>query len=213
MAKLAEIRDPETGAHLERVQGYSRVIARHLAGQAKFAARIDAEYVQLLYLTSPLHDIGKVGIPDAVLLKPGRLDPGEFEVMKTHTLIGAATLDAALQKFPAARFLAMARDIAASHHERFDGTGYPHRLAGDQIPLCGRIVALADVYDALTSKRVYKAAFPHEAAKALIVREAGRHFDPDVVDAFLHTEAQFLAVRRQFAPPAAGGPGPAKVAA
>jgi putative two-component system response regulator len=199
LAKLAESRDPETGAHLERVQNYCRVLAQQLAGVAKFRGQIGTEFINLLYQTSPLHDIGKVGIPDAVLLKPGRLDAAEFAIMRTHTLIGAATLDAALRKFPGAKFLEMARDIAATHHERFDGNGYPNRLAGSAIPLAGRIVAVADVYDALTSKRVYKEAFSHEDAMATIVRDSGTHFDPDVVGALLGAEPQFISVRRRFA--------------
>ena len=222
LAKLAESRDPETGAHLERVQNYSRVLARHLAGHPKFQDQIDAEFVHLLYSTSPLHDIGKVGIPDHVLLKPGKLDPAEFDIMKRHTLIGADTLEAALKRFPEARFLGMAKDIAASHHEKFDGSGYPAGLKGEAIPLCGRIVALADVYDALTSKRVYKDAFSHESAKGIILKDAGRHFDPDVAAAFVATEAEFLAVRQPFtqetspeitSPTTAAGNGAPKAAA
>ncbi len=162
LAKLAESRDPETGAHLERVRSYCRVLARRLQLKPKFRATLDNEYVQLIYDTSPLHDIGKVAIPDAILLKPGKLTEDEFDVMKTHTLRGAETLAAALAEFPHTAFLSMALDIAISHHEKYDGSGYPHGLAGEQIPLCGRIVALADVYDALTSKRVYKDAFDHE---------------------------------------------------
>ena len=199
MAKLAESRDPETGAHLERVRSYSRVIAQDLAGQERYHGIVDGEFIRLLYLTSPLHDIGKVGIPDCVLLKPGRLSDREFEIMKKHAEIGAQTLEAALAQFPGARFLEMARDIAAAHHERFDGSGYPAGLSGDAIPLSARIVALADVYDALTSKRVYKAAFTHEIARAMIVEEAGAQFDPDVVAAFLRTEATFLDIRRVHA--------------
>ena len=199
MAKLAESRDPETGAHLERVRSYSRVLAQHLAGVDKFRSQINAEYVRLIYLTSPLHDIGKVGIPDCVLLKPGALNDQEFAVMKTHTTLGAATLDAALQQFPGAQFLQMGRDVAASHHERFDGSGYQQGLSGEFIPLCARIVALADVYDALTSKRVYKRAFDHAVARSIIVKERGAHFDPEVVDAFLRNEAHFLSIRTQLA--------------
>jgi putative two-component system response regulator len=164
MAKLAESRDPETGAHLERVRSYSRLIARRLTGLERFRTQVDAEFIRLIYLTSPLHDIGKVGIPDSVLLKPGRLSDREFEIMKTHTTIGADTLDAAAQQFPGVRFLEMAREIALTHHERYDGSGYPSGLSGDEIPLSGRIVALADVYDALTSKRVYKQAFSHDSS-------------------------------------------------
>ncbi len=198
MARLAESRDPETGAHLERVRSYSRVLAQHLSGVEKFRGEINAEYIRLIYLTSPLHDIGKVGIPDCVLLKPGRLSDREFEIMKTHTTLGAETLDAALRQFPGVKFLQMGRDIAASHHERFDGTGYPQQLSGDSIPLCARIVAVADVYDALTSKRVYKEAFDHDIAWSMIVEEAEGQFDPAVVNAFVQSEAQFVSIRAQF---------------
>jgi len=192
LAKLAESRDPETGAHLERVRGYCRILASDLSQQPQFRTQVDAEFVQLIYLTSPLHDIGKVGIPDGVLLKPGRLSDREFDVMKTHTTLGAQTLDAALRAFPGVRFLSMARDIAATHHERWDGTGYPASLAGQQIPLSGRIMALADVYDALTSKRVYKGAYSHEVARGIILKESGSHFDPAIVASFLRTEDQFI---------------------
>jgi putative two-component system response regulator len=199
MARLAESRDPETGAHLERVRSYSRMLAQHLSRIEKFRAEINKEYVRLIYLTSPLHDIGKVGIPDCVLLKPGTLNDREFEIMKSHTTLGAETLDAALRQFPRVKFLQMGRDIAACHHERFDGTGYPQGLAGESIPLCARIVAVADVYDALTSKRVYKEAIAHEVARSMIVQGAGTHFDPDIVNAFVQTEARFVSIRAQFA--------------
>jgi putative two-component system response regulator len=201
MAKLAESRDPETGAHLERVRGYCRVLTQQLASLDKFTDQINSEYIRLIYQTSPLHDIGKVGIPDSVLLKPGRLSDREFEIMKEHTTIGAQTLNAALQQFPGIDFLEMARDIALTHHERWDGSGYPRKLAGEQIPLCGRIMALADVYDALTSKRVYKAAYGHEIARAIIVDEIGRQFDPDVVQAFSGSEADFIALRNKLTEP------------
>ena len=199
MAKLAESRDPETGAHLERVRSYCRILARHLTAHPKFRSEVNEEFVRLIYLTSPLHDIGKVGIPDTVLLKAGRLSDREFEIMKMHAMLGAQTLDAALRAFPGVKFLEMAREIAATHHERWDGSGYPAGLAGADIPLSGRIMAIADVYDALTSKRVYKAAFSHEIAKEMIVKEAGTHFDPDLVDAFLRTEDQFACVRESYA--------------
>jgi len=194
LARLAESRDPETGRHLERVQSYSRVLARQLATNPKYASIIDAEYIRLVYQTSPLHDIGKVGIPDSVLLKPGRLTPEEFDIMKLHTKYGADTLNAALERYPEARFLKMARDIAACHHERYNGTGYPHGYKGEAIPLCARIVSLADVYDALTSKRVYKDAFSHTVARGMILNDSGTHFDPDIVDAFLEVEDQFQAI-------------------
>ncbi len=196
MAKLAESRDPETGAHLERVRSYCRVLAQDLAGVAKFHDEITPEYGRLIYLTSPLHDIGKVGIPDNVLLKPGRLSDREFDIMKTHTTIGAATLEAALKQFPGVKFLEMGRDIALTHHERYDGTGYPRGLKGDAIPICGRITALADVYDALTSRRIYKAAITHDIARSMILAETGKHFDPDIVDAFIRNQDRFLAIRQ-----------------
>ena len=199
MAKLAESRDSDTGAHLERVQHYCRALSQQMAMVEKYRDIIDPEFIRLIFLTSPLHDIGKVGIPDAILLKPGRLDPQEFEIMRTHTTIAAETLDAALKKFPGVSFLKMARDIAATHHERFDGTGYPSKLAGYDIPLCGRIIALADVYDALISKRVYKKAFSHDDAKAEIIKGCGTHFDPDVVDSFLIREEQFVSICKRFA--------------
>jgi putative two-component system response regulator len=199
LAKLAESRDPETGAHLERMRCYASVLARRLADSPKLGDQINADYARMIYLTSPLHDIGKVGIPDSVLLKAGRLSNWEFEVMKRHTLIGAETLNAALRQHPSAAFLRLGRDIALSHHERWDGGGYPHGLAGLEIPLCGRIVALADVYDALTSKRSYKEAFAHELTRSILVEEAGTHFDPDVVEAFLACENEFVQIREKFA--------------
>lgn len=198
MAKLAESRDSDTGAHLERIRCYSRILSQHLSKQPKFADEVDADYVRMIYLTSPLHDIGKVGIPDSVLLKPARLSDREFELMKEHAAIGAATLDAALKLHPEADFLQMGRDIALTHHERWDGSGYPQGLSGRNIPLCGRIVALADVYDALTSKRVYKDAFEHDLVRSIIVAESGSHFDPDIVQAFLATEPEFIAVRQRY---------------
>lgn len=198
LAKLAESRDPETGAHLERVRCYSRLLAQRLQATAPAEKPIEPGYPQTIYLTSPLHDIGKVAIPDHVLLKPGRLTDREFDIMKTHTTVGAQTLDAALKEHPEAHFLSMAKDIAATHHERWDGSGYPNRLAGENIPLCGRIVALADVYDALTSKRVYKDAFSHDVARAIIVKDSGSHFDPQIVQAFLAIEPQFIEVYNQF---------------
>ncbi len=160
---------------------------------------MDGAYVELIYMTSPLHDIGKVGIPDRVLLKPSRLTREEFEVMKQHTVIGSQTLEAATHAHPGAKYLGMAQDIARSHHERFEGGGYPDGLAGEEIPLCARIVALADVYDALTTKRVYKQAFRHEEACRTILEGRGNQFDPDIVDAFLASESRFIAIREQFA--------------
>jgi len=199
LAKLAESRDPETGAHLERVQSYARLLTQTLATRPRYGRLITNEYVRLIYQTSPLHDIGKVGIPDAILLKPGKLDAEEFAIMKTHTALGAATLSAALDRFPSAGFLQLGRDIALTHHERFNGQGYPRGLAGENIPLCGRIVAVADVYDALTSKRVYKEAIPHPEARQIILSESGEHFDPEVVAAFVASEGEFLKIYARLA--------------
>ena len=198
LAKLAESRDPETGKHLERMREYSRVIANHLSLVAKYSGIVDGGYAQQIYLTAPLHDIGKVGIPDEILLKPDRLTVEEFEVMKTHTVIGGETLDASAKAHPEAEYLRMARDIAYSHHEKYDGSGYPYGLAADDIPLCGRIVALADVYDALTTRRVYKPAYCHDVAKTIILEGSGTHFDPDIIQAFIANEDRFVQIKSKF---------------
>lgn len=198
LAKLAESRDQETGEHLERVRGYCWALASRLQRTFRFGDQVDQEFIRTVYETCPLHDIGKVAIPDVILLKPGRLTADEFEVMKTHALHGANTLAAAIKEFPNAGYLRMAHDIALTHHERYDGAGYPQGLEGRQIPLCGRIMALADVYDALTSKRVYKDAVSHETARSIIVNDRGQHFDPTIVDACLEIEHEFLAIRAQY---------------
>jgi len=198
LAKLAESRDPETGAHLERVQAYARLLAQTLSAMPSPSPEITPEFIRLIHQTSPLHDIGKVGIPDAVLLKPGKLNAQEFAIMKTHAELGASTLSAALDRFPHARFLQIGRDIALTHHEKFDGKGYPRGLVGENIPLCGRIVAVADVYDALTSRRVYKPALPHDEARAILIEQSGQHFDPRIVDAFLKSEHAFVEVRARL---------------
>ncbi|MEM9646252.1 MAG: HD domain-containing phosphohydrolase [Planctomycetota bacterium] len=198
LAKLAESRDPETGHHIERVQWYSKCLAEQLAHHPKHADVITPRFVQLIFQTSPLHDIGKVGVPDHVLLKPGKLTSEEFEEIKKHPLLGADTLKGAIERSPDAAFLRMAHDIALSHHEKYDGSGYPHGIAGEEIPVCARIVALADVYDALTTNRVYKAAFTHAKARSIILDGHGSHFDPDVVDAFLVIEDLFQAIRERY---------------
>jgi putative two-component system response regulator len=198
LAKLAESRDNETGEHIDRMRSYAREIALELSSWSKHEATVSSTFVDRLFISSPLHDIGKVGIPDGILLKPGKLSPEEFEIMKAHTVIGGDTLKAADYEAGGDSFMAMGRDIAYYHHEKWDGSGYPYNLRGEQIPLAARIVALGDVYDALTSRRPYKEAFSHEKSKAIILQGKGSHFDPDVVDAFLAREVNFIEVRKSF---------------
>lgn len=198
LAKLAESKDTDTGKHLERIRLYARLLASQLIQMSEFNDSVPSNYPELLFQTSPLHDIGKVGIPDYVLLKPGSLNDIEWMIMKQHSQIGADTLQAALDKYPGAEFLRIARDIALSHHERWDGSGYPNGLAGNEIPLSARIVALADVYDALTMKRVYKTAMSCEVAHGIITDLAGKQFDPLVVQAFLAVEPQFIAIKQEY---------------
>jgi len=191
MGVLAECRDPETGGHIRRTSGYVRVLAEMLAGHPAYATVLDPGTVELLCKSAPLHDIGKVGIPDAILLKPDRLTPEEFEVMKRHPMLGKQAIAAVEKKLGTNSFLRFAREIAASHHEKWDGSGYPLGLKGAEIPLCGRLMAVADVYDALISRRVYKEPMTHSAAVELIRAEAGHAFDPDVVAVFLDQQEKF----------------------
>lgn len=188
LAKLAESRDDDTGEHLERIREYVSILARELA---RSHPEIDEEYIQRLEVTSSLHDVGKVGIPDSVLLKPGRLTSAEHDVIKTHTIIGGDCLLAIRDRMDDDGFLETACEIALAHHERWDGRGYPFGLKGAEIPLTARIVALADVYDALTTERVYKPALTHDAARDIIIQGAGTQFDPEIVDAFLRRQMEF----------------------
>jgi response regulator RpfG family c-di-GMP phosphodiesterase len=183
-ARLTEYRDMDTGKHLERIREYTRVLAIGLAKLPKYASYITADYVEDLCLSSVLHDVGKVGIEDAVLLKPGRLDPEEYEKIKQHARLGGEALKAVDQEIKRESFLTIGKEVAFYHHERWDGSGYPSGKRAEQIPLSARIVALADVYDALTSKRSYKEALSHEDAVKIIVSERDTHFDPDIVDVF-----------------------------
>ncbi|HIB65753.1 MAG TPA: response regulator [Phycisphaerales bacterium] len=201
LSKLAESRDPETGEHLERLQEYCRAICHALLDAGHFAETLSEHFIENLAAASPLHDIGKVGIPDAVLLKPGRLTPEEFDIMKTHAQLGADTLMAASEHCGNNPLIEMGIEIAQFHHEKWDGSGYPTGLSGDSIPLSARILALGDVYDALTSKRVYKDAFSHEKSRDIIVEGRGQHFDPKVVDAFLAVEDEFRRIRETFSDP------------
>ncbi len=196
LSKLAESRDDYTGRHLERVQGYCRMVAECLGKSSPYQDVVDACFIGNLIMASPLHDVGKVAIPDNILLKPGKLTPEEFVVMKTHTLIGANTLEQVRQKYPASEFIHIAIGVARSHHERWDGLGYPDGLFQEEIPLEARIMALADVYDALRSRRCYKEALSHENSCDLIYEQSGRLFDPVVVDVFRKIELEFAELSR-----------------
>ena len=199
LAHLAEIRDPETGNHILRTQGYVRLLATRLKTQPRFAAILSDRYIELLTRSAPLHDIGKVGIPDHILLKPGKLDAEEWEIMKTHTLLGAMAIELAERDIEQpVEFLVLAKEIAHWHHERWDGTGYPEGLAGDAIPLSARLMALADVFDALISRRVYKPPLPYEQARDIVAAGRGSHFDPDAVDAFLDAFEEFEAIAQRY---------------
>jgi putative two-component system response regulator len=210
LAKLAESRDQETGLHLERMAAYSHRIAEELQS-GPYSSEATGEFTQHLLKSSPLHDIGKVGIPDAILLKPGPLSPDEFEVMQTHTSIGGDTLRTVIEHYHAQSFLNMGIEIAYSHHERWNGSGYPAGLTGSDIPLAARIVALADAYDAITSDRAYKSACTHEEAIRRISIDRALHFDPELVDAFLHCHEDFGRIKELYAsrlPRAASETGP-----
>jgi HD-GYP domain-containing protein (c-di-GMP phosphodiesterase class II) len=191
LASLAETRDNETGQHIIRTQHYVRILAEELKEHPDFRSFLDATTIDLLYKSAPLHDIGKVGIPDRILLKPGRLTEDEFEIMKQHAVYGRDALLSAVEQLGENSFLHLAREIAHTHHEKWDGSGYPQGLQGTDIPISGRLMALADVYDALISKRIYKEAFSHEKAFDIITEGRGSHFDPNVVDAFLNCEELF----------------------
>jgi PAS domain S-box-containing protein len=197
LAKLAEYRDEGTGTHLERIREYARIIAQQLALNPKFSGRIDQQYIDDIYQSSILHDIGKVGTPDALLLKPGELTKEEFDIIKRHTLMGGNAIKAIESQIEGKSFLAMGKEIAFNHHEKWDGSGYPQGLKGEAIPLSARIIALADVYDALTTKRFYKEAYSHDIAKNMITDLKGRHFDPDIVNAFLAVQEECNRVRKE----------------
>lgn len=184
LATLAESRDDATGGHIKRTQDFCMAIAEQLRKNSEYSAQIDNKFVNNLYFAAPLHDIGKVGISDAILLKPGKLTQEEFEIMKSHVTIGVKTLESIIERFPDYEFLNMGIAITRYHHEKWDGNGYPDGLVGQKIPLCARIMALADVYDALRSKRPYKEAFSHDLSCKIIYESAGSHFDPVVVEAF-----------------------------
>jgi putative two-component system response regulator len=198
LARLAESRDNDTGDHIDRMRSYAFELAQVLRNHPDFSEIVDDHFVREIYQSCPLHDIGKVGIPDCILLKPGKLTDLEFEIMKTHSSLGGDTLRAPDEQSGVASFLTMGRDIAYHHHEKWDGSGYPFGLAGDDIPVSARIVALADVYDALSTKRPYKEPFSHEKCKAIVLEGHGKHFDPRVADAFLECEDHFVKIRAEF---------------
>jgi len=197
LAKLADSRDPETGDHLERISTYATILASALHHHPKFCDEATPAFARLIGISSALHDIGKVGIADRILRKPGSLNDNERAIMATHTTIGGECLREIEQRLGSSNFLQMAREIALHHHERWDGNGYPVGLAGTAIPLSARIVAIVDVYDALSSKRVYKQAISHNECVAVIREEAGKHFDPDLVDVWLRIETTFHDISRQ----------------
>ena len=202
LARLAESRDHATGQHLERMAAYSRRLAEQLA-DGVYSGSIGTGFVEHLYKSSPLHDIGKVGIPDSILLKPGPLTAEEREIMRRHPEIGGETLRSVVEQFRGNTFLTMGMEIAYSHHERWDGRGYPFGLSGDEIPLAARIVAVADAYDAITSRRPYKGAFGHDEAIRRITVDRGRHFDPVLVDGFLACHPDFDSIRQRLTDPVA----------
>lgn len=199
MGTLAEYRDPETGGHIKRTQHYVKALAVQLQKYSTFSDYLTDDVVDLLYKSAPLHDIGKVGVTDAILLKPGKLTNEEFDEMKKHAAYGRDVIAVQERKLGENSFLHYAKEIAGSHHEKWDGSGYPNRLAGDDIPVEGRLMAIADVYDALISKRVYKPPFTHEKAVAIITEGKGSHFDPDMVDAFLEIEDTFRQIGFEYA--------------
>ncbi len=198
LSTLAESRDPETGAHLDRMREYCRSLADALRQMPEYKDMVDDEFVENIYAASPLHDIGKVGIPDKVLLKPGKLDDSEFRIMKEHSQIGADTLRRVSEKYPNNALIQMGIEIAQSHHEKWNGTGYPHGLSGARIPLASRILALCDVYDALTCRRCYKEPFSHDKSASIILAERGEHFDPDLVDVFATIQTEFNQIRERL---------------
>jgi putative two-component system response regulator len=200
LARLAEIRDIETGNHLRRTQEYVRTLAEALKDHPRFAPVLDAATISLIAKSAPLHDIGKVGIPDSILLKPGKLTPAEWVIMRTHSALGAEAIEHAERDSdrPVA-FLKYAKEIARSHHEKWSGNGYPEGLAGDAIPVSARIMALADVFDALISRRVYKEPMSYAAAREIIIKDRGSHFDPDIVDAFIDRFDAFQEIAEKYA--------------
>ena len=208
LAHLAETRDPETGNHILRTQAYVQQLASGLREHPRFAAILNERYIDLLARSAPLHDIGKVGIPDHILLKPGKLTPAEWAIMQTHSMLGSEAIEQAERDIEKPlEFLSLAKEIAHWHHEKWDGSGYPDGLAGEAIPLAARLMAVADVFDALISVRVYKPALSYAEARDIIAAGRDKHFDPDLVDAFLAGFAEFVAIAEHYGD-ASGSPVP-----
>lgn len=200
MVSLAETRDSDTGNHIVRVQHYVKTLAQRLKEHPRFAATLTDGYIRILFQSVPLYDMGTVGIPDRILLKPSRLTKAEFEIMKTHTTLARDAIEHAEKALGyKADMLQTVKELAYSHQEKWDGSGYPQALSGDQIPLSARLMAIADVYDALISDRVYKAGVPHDQAVGIIFQGRASHFDPDMVDAFIEIQDEFQAIARRFA--------------
>ncbi len=198
LSMILEYRDGDTGRHIERMQYFCKVLAEQLRRNPRYASVVEDTFIENIYHASPLHDIGKIGIPDTILLKPGKLTTEEFDIMKDHAVIGAKILQTVHKKYPSNAFLDMGIAIAESHHERWDGSGYPKKLSGEDIHLAARIAAVADVYEALHSKRPYKPPFSHEKSVEIISRERGTHFDPTVVDVFMAVETEFDTIFKQM---------------
>jgi len=198
LATTAELRDPETGAHIRRTQRYVKELANELKNLPGYQEVLTSDNIELLFKSAPLHDIGKVGVPDAILLKPGKLTDEEFEVMKKHATYGRGILRDSEKLLGSSSFLRFAKEIAYTHHEKWDGTGYPQGLQGETIPVSGRLMALADVYDALISKRVYKESFSHEDTVNIICEGKGKHFDPAMVDGFIRIEKKFREIAEKL---------------
>lgn len=198
MVSLLEIRDIETGKHIKRTQLYLKALGEYLSEHGPYQSQMTKERIANMFRTAPLHDIGKIGVPDSILLKPGRLTDDEFDAMKKHTEYAVEAFGGVDERLGDHNFFIVAKEIAGSHHEKWNGTGYPLGLKGEEIPLAGRIMALADVYDALVSERVYKKAFTHEEAKNIIVDGKGTHFDPVIVDAFLELEDKFVEILNNY---------------
>lgn len=199
MGTLAEYRDPETGGHIRRTRNYIKVLAEKLMPLRSYREELDPESIELIFKSAPLHDIGKVAIRDDILLKPGKLTESEFEIMKKHTQYGEESIQKVVERMEGPSFLRYAIEIAGNHHEKWDGSGYPHGKAGDNIPISGRLMAIADVYDALISRRVYKPPFSHKSAVEFIVEQRGRHFDPSMVDVFVDLQEEFRQIALRFA--------------